>query len=93
MIYVKQGLHYKRRNDLEIQGIECIWIEIANDNRRILFAVFYRPPGSYASVLRDIEDSIALAVDTGLSEIIITGDLNLNFYSPPTRRKIDVLCT
>ena len=64
MIYVKQGLHYKRRNDLEIQGIECIWIEIANNNRRILFAVFDRPPDSYASVLRDIEDSIAFAVDT-----------------------------
>ena len=38
-------------------------------------------------------DSIALAVDTGISEIIITGDLNLNFLSSPTRRKIEALCT
>ena len=45
------------------------------------------------SYLNDIEDFIALAVDTGISEIIITGDLNLNFLSSPTRRKIEALCT
>ena len=93
MIYVKEGIYYKRRDDLEIQGIECICIEVANHNKRILFALFYRPPNSYISYLNDIEDSIALAVDTGISEIIITGDLNLNFLSPPTRRKIEALCT
>ena len=40
MIYVKEGLHYKRRDDLEIRGIECIWIEVANHNKQILFALF-----------------------------------------------------
>ena len=93
MIYVKEGIYYKRRDDLEIQGIECICIEVANHNKRILFALFYRPPNSNMSYLNDIEDSIALAVDTGISEIIITGDLNLNFLSSPTRRKIEALCT
>ena len=93
MIYVKEGIYYKRRDDLEIRGIECIWIEVANHNKRILFALFYRPPNSNMSYLNDIEDSIALAVDTGISEIIITGDLNLNFLSSPTRRKIEALCT
>ena len=93
MIYVKEGIYYKRIDDLEIRGIECIWIEVANHNKRILFALFYRPPNSNMSYLNDIEDSIALAVDTGISEIIITGDLNLNFLSSPTRRKIEALCT
>ena len=92
MIYVKEGLHYKRRADLEIQGIECIWIEVANNNKRILFGLFYRPPNSSASYFSDIEDSVALAVDTGISDIIITGDLNVNFLTPQTRRKIDSLC-
>ena len=93
MIYVKEGIYYKRRDDLEIGGIECIWLEVANHNKRILFALFYRPPNLNISYLNDIEDSIALAVDTGISEIIITGDLNLNFLSSPTRRKIEALCT
>ena len=55
--------------------------------------MFYRPPNSNMSYPNDIKDSIALAVDTGISEIIITGDLNLNFLSSPTRRKIEALCT
>ena len=95
IIYVKEGIYYKRRDDLEIQGIECICIEVANHNKRILFALFYRPPNSNMSYLNDIEDSIALAVDTDISEITNTGDLNLNlkFLSSPTRRKIEALCT
>ena len=28
MIYVKHGIHYKRRNNLELKGVECIWIEL-----------------------------------------------------------------
>ena len=68
MIYVKEGIYYKRRDDLEIRGIECIWLEVANHNKRILFALFYRPPSSNMSYLNDIEDSIALAVDTGISK-------------------------
>ena len=57
MIYVKEGLHYKRREDLEIRGIECIWIDVANNNKRILFGLFYRLPNSNASYFGDIEDS------------------------------------
>ena len=93
LIYVKEGLHYKPREDLEIRGIECIWIEVANNNKRILFGLFYRPPNSNASYFSDIEDSNALAVDMGISDIIITGDLNVNFLTPQIRRKIDSLCT
>ena len=91
MIYVKEGIYYKRRDDLEIRGIECIWIEVANHNKHILFALFYRPPNSNMSYLNDIEDSIALAVDTGISEIKITGDLNLNILSSPTRLRINIV--
>ena len=44
MLYVKEGLHYKRRDDLELQNIENIWIELANSHKRILLGLFYRPP-------------------------------------------------
>ena len=33
---------------------------------------------SFLHCFIDIEDSVSLAVDTGISDIIITGDLNLN---------------
>ena len=64
MIYVKDSVHYTRRNDLEPQNIECIWIEIQLKQTRILFELFYRPPNSDALYLTAIEDSISLALDT-----------------------------
>ena len=94
MIYVKDCLHYKRRADLESRNIESIWIELTNNHKRILFGLFYRPPNSDSNYLSDIEDSKALAVDSpGISDIIITGDFNLNVLNPQTARKIDSVCT
>ena len=92
MIYVKEGIHYKRRDDLEIRGIECIWIEVANSRKHILFGLFYRPPNSLANYNSNIEDSLALALDTGIADIIVTGDFNLNVLNFPSARKIISLC-
>ena len=37
-IYIKDtcSIHYKRRLDLELPGIECIWVEITMKNKRFL---------------------------------------------------------
>ena len=40
MIYVKDSVHYIRRNDLEPLNIECIWIEIQLKQIRLLFGLF-----------------------------------------------------
>ncbi|WAR09489.1 hypothetical protein MAR_034565 [Mya arenaria] len=37
-----------------------------------------RQPKSAASITSDIETSIGLAFDTGITDILITGDLNLD---------------
>ena len=87
MLYVKENIYYKRREDLEIRGVENIWIEIANNHRRILFGLFYRPPNSGANYFNDIEDSIALAVDTGIPDIIITGDFSFKLSSSTIQKK------
>ena len=93
MLYVKEGLHYKRRDDLELLNIENIWIELANSHKRLLLGLFYRPPNSDAAYLAHIEDSISLAIDTGIPELIITGDFNLNLLNQQTFRKIHSICT
>ena len=93
MLYVKEGLHYKRRDDLEIQNIESIWIEVANSHKRILVGLFYRPPNSTSQLFSNIEDSIGLAVDTGINDIILTGDFNLNLNSNTSLRKIESICS
>ena len=76
IVYVKQSLFYKRRKDLEIQGLETIWIEVIVKHKHILFGTFYRPPTSDSMYFSKIEDSIYLAIDTGINDIIITGEVN-----------------
>ena len=93
MLYVKEGLHYKRRNDLELRNIESVWIEVANSHKRVLVGLFYRPPNSDSAYLSNIEDFIGLAIDTGISDIIVTGDFNLNTTKPSTLRKIESICS
>ena len=72
--------------------VDCIWIEVLKNHKGILFGLFYRPPNVTANYFSDIEGSIALAVDTDVRDIILTGDLNLNVIIPQTRRKTDSLC-
>ena len=79
ILYVKDNIAYKRRLDLEINNLECIWIEIKLSNsRNVLYGVFYLPPNSSAMYTSLLEDSIGLAVDTNITDIIIMGDFNLN---------------
>ncbi len=92
MLYVKDTLHYKRRSDLEILGVECIWIELVLSTKRILFGVYYRPPNTDSLQHSRVVDSIHLAVDTGIDNIIITGDFNINMSNPNLARKIHSVC-
>ncbi|KAH3890067.1 hypothetical protein DPMN_014136 [Dreissena polymorpha] len=93
MLYVKDCIHYKRRVDLEPITLECIWIELhLLSMKRVLFGIFYRPPNADASYTNLIDDSIGLAIETGISDIIITGDFNMNNSQPILVRKLDSWC-
>ena len=92
ILYVKNNIHYTRRQNLELRGVESIWIELTLKHKHILFGVFYRPPNSEAVIFSAIEDSINLAVDSGVNDIIITGDFNLNMQNVQSARKITSLC-
>ena len=92
IVYVKDTLSARRRPDLEINDLECIWLELNVKRKSILFGVFYRPPNSTAAILSGIEDSIALAIDTGIKDIVVTGDFNFDYLKPTSRTKIDNIC-
>ena len=89
LIYVSDKLYSKRRVDLEIPGIECIWLEVKSKNKSFLFSTFYRPPNSKTDILTRFENSIGLAIDDNKDDIIITGDFNLNLLKSTTSIKID----
>ena len=88
-VYIKESLYSKRRSDLEIRGVENIWIEVKLKHRSVLIGTFFRPPNSDVSILTDIEASIDLAFDSGIKDIIITGDFNFDYLKPTTRKKMD----
>ena len=73
--------------------LESIWVELKLcNNKPILFGLFYRPPNSDAAAFSQIEDSINLAVNSGISDIIITGDFNLNTQAYSSCKKVESLC-
>ena len=55
------------------------------------FGLFYRSPNSDDYYYSNIEDSLALALNTGIADIIVTGDFNLNVLNSPSARKIEGL--
>ena len=92
ILYVKNKYFYRRRTDLEIGGVESIWIEIHHSSNPLLFGLFYRPPNTNSTQHSSIVDSIHLAIDSGIQNIIFTGDFNLNIYNTLSNRKVNNIC-
>ena len=94
IVFIKDSFSYKRRLDLEVLDVECIWIELTlPKNKRILVGLFYRPPNLISELTDRIESSIDLAVNTGIKDIIITGDFNLNPSMPQASRTLNgIIC-
>ena len=63
---------------MELPNVECIWVEISIRDKKQLIGTFYRPPNSSNAVFSSIEDSIGLAFDTNIENILLTGDFNLD---------------
>ena len=82
-VYVKNKLHVRRRNDIEIQNLECVWIEITTHNKKVPTGTFYRPPNSSNDTLAD---------DTNIQDILILGDFNLDILKQLPSRKINNVC-
>lgn len=91
-VYVQENVYSCRRSDLELPNIESIWIEVVTHNTKQLIGTFYRPPNSDNTILSSIEDSIAVAFDTNIHNIMITGDFNLDMQKQVSNKKIMDLC-
>ena len=80
MVYVKNGINAKRREDLEINDISCVWLEISqNKGKSFLIGNMYRPPHSRVEYSDRFEDFIENASEEG-KEIILLGDFNKNLF-------------
>ena len=93
LVYVKDLLSYVRRDDLDMNEVECVWILIKLCNsKNILHGTFYRPPNSSSHCTSKIEDSISLAIDSNVTDVVMNDDFNLNYFNAASRKKINMLC-
>lgn len=63
--------------DLEIEGIEAIWIEIRFQKREVLMCTAYRPPGASWAVIERICEMFKVATQED-KEMVVMGDFNCN---------------
>ena len=75
VIYARDTLSCKRRNDIEINGLEVVWIV---KSKKVLVGGIYRPPNSNSDYFNLILESTDRAHKTYIPDIIITGDFNYN---------------
>ena len=66
LVYVKIGIHVKRREDLETNDISCIWLEIIQEKgKSFLIGNLYRPPDSrieYNDRFEDFVDKVSTMI-------------------------------
>ena len=60
LVYVKDNIHYRRRHDLEILGLENIWIELSFKHKRVLFGLFYSNSTLSLQANSDIFEAVQL---------------------------------
>ena len=75
MIIASKDLLVTRRNDLEPDDCEIIWIEVSINRESYLFGVFYCPPGSDAGPFVSLHESMLPLPVT--YPIVLCGDFNL----------------
>ena len=79
ILYFRNLLNCRRKQELEISNIETLWCEITFPNSRpFLLCSLCRPPSAPANWIDLFKAELSLAQTTGL-EISIMGDFNIDY--------------
>ena len=63
-VYIKENIEYIRRNDLNDENVEAVWIEILQNNlKSCVLGVLYRPPVSSKHPSKNFESSFMKIID------------------------------
>ena len=84
--YVRETIPCKRRPDLELRGLEAVWLEVQFKSKKVFVGGFYRPPNGTLGYMDLIKESTDRAYNTNIVDIIITGDFNYNMISNDNNR-------
>ena len=91
VIYAKDSFSLIRRSDLEIRGLEAVWIELLVKGKTILIGGFYRQPNSSNEYFNLLTERFDRAFNTNVADILITGDFNYNMLSNDNNKLKDLM--
>ena len=85
-IYISNMLKWQRRYDLELNDVECIWIEIfLHKAKSFLLSTLYRPPEGSKYLPPNFNEKLMLSkVSLESKECIIMGDINIDYLKKKT---------
>ena len=79
--YTKSNLSCSRRDDLESDGIEMLWLEMKNNRQKpFLLCYVYRPPSATNNRTEIVEETLKKA-SCESKEILVLGDFNFNLLN------------
>ena len=81
LAWVSNDISCKRREDIEIDGIELMWLEVRCANYKLLLGVGYRTD-EQLGLWGKLQESYNKALDTGINYVIITGYYNADPSTP-----------
>ena len=90
-MFVRDTIICKRRKDLEIHGLEAVWIEVTIKAKKVLIGGFYRPPNSNLDYFNLILESVDRAHNTNITDIIITGEFSYNMLTNDRNKIKDMM--
>ena len=84
VVYMSEAVKSMRRQDLEEEGMEIVWIQIKMSKRSLLIGNVYRPPDAPAVWMDGLEAMLERVVQEKL-DVVLLGDLNCNLLKPDHR--------
>jgi len=87
-IYIKEGIIWERREDLESKNIENIWVEIFFKNSHsFLICCIYRPPDTSKYLPKTFNNDFDVMLQSLTKEAIVMGDCNVNYAKSNDNRE------
>ena len=82
IIYLRDGLQFRVRGDLNTADNECTWVELIRKNcKPLLICCIYRPPDQdCARFISELDDCLS-KIDLDKCELILLGDFNVDQYN------------
>ena len=95
--YISSSVPYHRRLDLELDDIECLWIEVLfPKSKGFLVGFIYRPPDSSKHLSKNFTcklESTLTNISLENKECISTGDMNCNYLVDSHHKELKSILT